>query len=63
MADLDNIWSSKDSNNDIPWDEWFSEVEVLCEQQEIEMPSEPDLAEYHGEGLTPLDALAKHEDR
>ena len=63
MTDLDDIWSQKDQNNDLPWDSWFSEIEVLCEHQETEMPTEPDLTEYHGEGLTPLEALTKHENR
>jgi len=61
MDDLDNVWNRRSLGNELPWDEWFSEIEVLSEQQEIEMPEETDLNEYYGTGLTPLAALTKHE--
>ena len=61
MADLDKVWNQKSSGNDLPWDEWFAEIEVLSEQQEIEMPDETDLDEYYAENLTPLAAITRHE--
>ena len=62
MADLDKVWNQRSSaGNDLPWDEWISEIEVLSEQQEIEMPDETDLDEYYGENLTPLAAITRHE--
>jgi hypothetical protein len=61
MRDLDNVWNQRSSGNELPWNEWISEIEVLSEQQEIEMPEETDLNEYYRTGLTPLAAITTHE--
>jgi len=61
VSSLKDVWNQKPNDDQIPWEQWLSEIEALSEQLEIETPAEEELEQHHSQGKTPLEVLNDQE--